>query len=204
MMPRGCLKDCSAPGVALKFLLILVLVQAIVSLTDMRIVAAQSGNITAFADEAASSCSITDQTIEPFTIYVFHTNFSQMLDVYFRVYESPGFHAIYIGESVNGLVSVGDFRNGIGLLYGVCRDGPMLLGTISYQGNGTSEPCSYVDIVGWRASLPLTGDCNFAEYPAPSLGNLYVNPQPGACEPWCDVVTTEPTTWGKVKALYRG
>jgi hypothetical protein len=172
-------------------------------LLGARPVSAQSpGNITVFADQTASSCSIADVAPGTLTVYVIHTNFSEKNSSDFRVSASSGFHAGYVGESYNPqLGHVGDFQNGISFGYGVCMAGPLLLGTISYQGFGTSESCSYLDVVAWRFPWPDTQDCIFEDYPAPPLGKLVVNPTP-QCQPYC-LVATEPMTWGSVKALYR-
>ena len=176
---------------------------AFVTLTG-GIAAAQDspGNITLFADPAANSCSITDQAEGPFTVYVIHVNMSGFAWSDFRVTESSGFLATYVSETVETLNHVGDFRSGINVAYGSCVDGPLLLGTITYEGHGTSQPCSYLDVVPWRFPWVDTQDCNFQSFAAPPLGKLCVNPQPGLCEPWCSVAT-EQTTWGGVKALYR-
>jgi hypothetical protein len=159
------------------------------------------GNLTVFADQSASSCSVNDTAPGVVTVYVLHTNFSEMLSSDFRVAVSSGFHGTYLNETHAQLGHVGDFRNGISFGYGGCASGPLLLGTMSYQLAGTSEPCSYFDIVAFRLPWPWTEDCSFNDWPAPPLGKLYVNPSP-QCPPYC-VVATEPTTWGSVKALYR-
>jgi hypothetical protein len=183
---------------------ILFLVPVLVVLVSPRIAASQDkpGNITVFADEAGVSCSITDQTPGPITVYVLHTNMSGMAFSDFKVAESSGFLATYVSETIEPGGHVGDFRNGITLGYGSCVNGPLLLGSISYQGVGTSAPCSYLDVVAWRFPWPGTQDCVGDDYPAPPLGRLYVNPQPGECSLWCSVLT-EQSTWGQVKALYR-
>ena len=203
-MLRSRLRTCSAWGEVLK-VCFLSMACAIVGSTDPTTVRAQQpvpGNITVFADAAALSCSITDQAPGPITLFVFHTNFSEMVTADFRVSESDGFHATYLGETIEP-GHIGDFRGGILFVYGVCRDGPLLLGTISYQGHGTSESCSYVDVVGWNFPWPATSNCNFQDFATSPLGKMYVNPQPGACQTWCGVVPTTQATWGKIKALYR-
>ena len=159
------------------------------------------GNISVFADNNASSCALLDQNEEQFTVYVFHTNVSGMAFSDFRVTASGGFSATYLNETYAQPGHVGDFRNGISLAYGLCMNGPLLLGSISYQGHGTSASCSYLDVVAWRYPWPATEDCSFEDHPAPPLGKLYVNPSP-QCQPFC-TVATQPTTWGSVKALYR-
>src|SRR5687767_7074938 len=167
-------------------------------------VAAQSlsGNITVFADPAASSCVLLDETSNQFTVYIIHTDSHEKVYLDFRVVESAGFLATYISESILPLGHFGDFRSGISLSYGFCQAGSIVLGTMVYQGHSTSAPCSYLDIVAHRFWWPATEDCNFIDYESPPLGKLYVNPQPGGCEPWC-LVATRQSTWGSVKSLYR-
>jgi hypothetical protein len=180
---------------------ILIFLLAFVGIDATRAAAQAPGNITVFGDQAASTCSVTDTAPQVLTLYVFHTNFSGMAISDFRLTASSGFLATYLSETYSQPGHFGDFRNGISFGYGVCANGPLLLGSISYQGHGTSEVCSYLDVVAWRFPWPATEDCIFEDYPAPPLGKLYVNPSP-QCQPYC-AVATEPTTWGSVKALYR-
>ena len=161
------------------------------------------GNITIFGDQGATECSLVDSPGGTLTLYVFHTGFSGMLSSDFRVQESSGFHASYVSESIDVPIHDGDFRSGIFLGYGECLGGSILLGTVTYATHGQSEDCSYLDVVeGQIYPWPATESCFFEDSPAPSLGKLYVNPN-SSCHPWCVVVATEETTWGKVKALYR-
>jgi hypothetical protein len=161
-----------------------------------------SGNITVFADAAGSSCVLLDETSSQFTVYIIHTDSDEKLSSDFRVLESAGFLATYISESILPLGHFGDFRSGISLGYGLCQAGSIMLGSIVYQGQGASAPCSYLDIVAHRFPWPATQACVFSDHESPPLGKLYVNPQPGGCEPWC-LVATRQSTWGSVKSLYR-
>src|SRR5262245_1695725 len=82
-----------------------------------------SGNITVFADPAASVCFANDTGAGTITLYIVHTNFSGMLSSRFRVTESPGFHATYMNETTTVPIHGGDFRSGIFLGYGECQGG---------------------------------------------------------------------------------
>lgn len=161
-----------------------------------------AGNITVYADDIANSCAVSDTSPGSLTLYVIHNNFSGMLSSDFRIVESSQFQASYLGETINTPVHTGTFRAGVFLGYGECREGSLLLGTISYQKHGTSAACSYVTVVaGFIYPWPETQSCFFQELSAPPLGPLYVNVD-SACPAWC-VVAVEATTWGKVKAMYR-
>ena len=92
-------------------------------------------------------------------------------------------------------VPIGALNSDLSLAYGSCISGNIVLGTINaiYQ-NGTGT----VGAADLFASIIYT-DCNFGEYPATG-GYFYVGASGGVCE---DIVATEPSTWGQVKALYR-
>lgn len=82
--------------------------------------------------------------------------------------------------------------------------GSRMLVTVTYAGLGTSALCSYLDVVAhpnFEHLGILVQTCTFENVPAPTRGRLHVNPN-ATCAPWC-VVSTEETTWGGVKALYR-
>jgi len=190
----------------IKLLVIPILVGMLVCLMPPhRSMADSPGNITVFADPAGSSCAIVDQVPGLFTLYVLHTNMDGMVSSDFRVIESSGFHATYVNETVPP-IHVGSLQAGISVGYGACVVGPLLLGTITYAGDGTSVPCSTIDVVGnpnsVESSYAWTQSCLFDILAAPQMGSLYVNPQAGQCGPWC-ALATQPTTWGRVKALYR-
>ena len=167
---------------------------------------AQVEHITVYADASGSSCSIADLTPALFTLFVLHTNVYHAIAVNLSVTESAGFSATFVEEDIP-FYHVGTFRDGVTVVYDECIfSTPFLIGTITYQGYGTSETCSMLDTSGnpnWGepTPYPITNACTFAWYPAPSAGPLYINPSP-ECSPPC-VVKTESSTWGRVKALYR-
>ena len=164
------------------------------------------GNISVFGDASGSVCTIQDDTPATFTLYVLHTNMSGTFVSNLRVLEGSGFDATYVSEVVP-FIHIGDLRTGLSIAYGGCTAGPLLLGSLVFAGQGTSQSCSTVDTTGnpdWPGiptSYPITETCNGDVLPAPSVGPLYVNAGVG-CQPRC-TVATESSTWGKVKSLYR-
>ncbi len=167
---------------------------------------AHGGNISVSADPQGSSCSLQDVAPGLFTVFVVHTNLDSAIAAFLEVTESIGFSATFVEENIP-YPHFGTFRGGVTVIYGDCvSSSPILIGTITYQGNGTSAPCSMLDTAGDpNSGLPMTypqsEDCNFTEYPAPSIGPLYIN-STSMCPPQC-LVRTESRTWGNVKALYR-
>jgi hypothetical protein len=172
---------------------------------------AQGGNISAFADPEHESCILVDDSSKPFSVYVVHTNITDEDGIgasIFSLVAASGFNASYLSETIAFPTYLGSLRDGISIAYGGCHLGPVLLATAFYQGHGSSEPCSFLDIgphptyLNGTLSDPQVQDCYFYLFPAPSVGRLLVNPTVGQCAPWC-VVGSRETTWGGVKALYR-
>jgi hypothetical protein len=91
-------------------------------------------------------------------------------------------------------VPVGALNTDLSLGYGFCLNGSIVLGTINAIYTAGTGKLEKADL---QAQIIYT-DCSFGEYPATG-GYFYVNGT-GPCE---DVVATEPSTWGQVKALYR-
>ena len=167
-------------------------------------------SITAYSDPAGNMCTLADNGEQALQVYVVHSVGSNPLGVVaadFRVVASSGFAADYVGENIEpGFLVLGDLRSGIQIAYALCVSGSFLVATITYQGHGTSQPCSAIEIQP-HPQAPSGAievmDCYFDTARASTLGSLYVNVEEGACAPWCNPVSVESSTWGRVKALYR-
>jgi hypothetical protein len=122
----------------------------------------------------------------------------------FRVRSGEGFTGVYLGETVDGgLLTLGNTQDGLAMS-GINQDGPVLLATIRYMTDGTSAPCSHLEVVEhpeygsiWVTDLDKV-------YSLPDPGPLLVNvPWPDDSCVWCvSPNPVETTTWGGVKALY--
>lgn len=168
--------------------------------------AVPADTVSVYSDPSGSSCSIADVTPALFTVFVIHDPVYFSVGANLRVVESDGFRATFV-EETNPFYHDGTFSDGVNVFYGECFSSPFVVGTITYQGHGTSDSCSLLDTtgnpnwVGGYTPYPISSDCTFDWYPAPSVSPLLVNPSlqcPAPC-----VVRSESATWGKVKALYR-
>jgi hypothetical protein len=166
---------------------------------------AQSATITVFADEIGSSCTIVDDSERLFDLHVIAKVVGWTLyGLRFRLADSPGFTADYVSETIYAEAFSGDLPSGLFAGYS-CVNGLLHVATVTYLGHGTSQPCSYLEILPYPQSETGSAeimDCYFDVYPAASEGPLLVNATPGQCEPWCTIAARE-TTWGAVKSLYR-
>jgi hypothetical protein len=100
----------------------------------------------------------------------------------------------------------GNVTDGVAVGWGRCVDtefGGFEIVRLTYQLYGTSARCSFLEVLpypGFQSILAL--DCNYDLLPARTGGYMWVNYNRGCGSLWC-ILATEPTTWGKVKALYR-
>lgn len=167
------------------------------------------GSISLFSDPNGDSCVLIDDGDGPLNIYVVQKTplVRGWVDSRFRVSNSEGFNADYVGEVIHAFAHVGDLRAGIEIVYGHCDTGTvLLLATMTYMGHGDSSPCAYLEVLphpqSYSGGIDLM-DCNFDTYKGSTLGPLLVNPTSGTCSSWCTPVSVESSTWGAVKALYR-
>ena len=115
--------------------------------------------------------------------------------------------ATWLGDAlVTGSVNVSNSQNDWSIAFGLCTvpNQPSYLGAISYLITNQALPCCVVDAV----PVPSAGyfiytDCAFVERPLEPSKSIVVNPNE-SCGCQSGVLTaTLPTTWGRVKSLYR-
>jgi hypothetical protein len=89
---------------------------------------------------------------------------------------------------------------------GECKAPPVFVLTMYFQGAATAQPCCHM-VVTPTMAYPLEPyqleylDCFFGEHPLLVGRSIVINPTV-SCP--CDLpVAVEPTTWGRVKSLYR-
>jgi hypothetical protein len=167
---------------------------------------AQYGSLGIFSDMNGWGCMVDDVAPGFIATYVIHQNVGGATAVQFRVATEQGFTGVYSShQEGSGFLGIGLPPEDYSVAYGGCIDGTFLVATIIYQGFGTSTACSHIEVAPAPTS-PLPGeivaaDCNFQYLRLPAYRFLEVNHQE-AC-PLCYVNAVEPSTWGRVKALYR-
>jgi len=157
------------------------------------------GDISAYGDEAGSTCDlVANGGNAPVPLFIVH-KFSDgggATGCRFKV-------TIPTGLSVFGFnttfVPIGQVGSDLSLAYGVCINATTSLGSLIAFSTTASPACSYVSVVAAdNFSDPIATDCIFGEYRVPT-GQSIVN-NDGNCP--CDIAT-QPSTWGRVKSLYR-
>jgi hypothetical protein len=107
---------------------------------------------------------------------------------------------------VPGAVNVSNSQYDWSIAFGGCTQPgePSYLGAISYLISNQALPCC---IVSAYPSDPMQyfkfTDCDFGEHPLEPTKSIVVNPSE-SCGCQSGILTaTEPTTWGRLKSLYR-
>ena len=98
-------------------------------------------------------------------------------------------------------VVIGNTQTGMGIGYGSCRSGPILLLTVRFFGQGLSQPCCEYPVVpdsNHGLTQVIMVSCDFLEFEAIGAYAI-VNPTP-SCQ--CGSIKVEEATWGRVKSLY--
>jgi hypothetical protein len=165
-------------------------------------------------------CFIRDDGPKLHTLRVVHAFNVGTIASRFKVQVDEGLMLDYVSETYAFPSTLGDFRNGISVCYGSCTVGDLLLGTITYQGYGTSPTCGFIRVVPHPDAETLdvircdndlvqartyvlevttaTHNCNTC---SPHMDGIEY---PGTPELFgCQPLPTSAATWGAIKALYR-
>jgi hypothetical protein len=155
---------------------------------------AQDDELFIYSDAALTQSSLHDNTPRTVTMYVAGHLFGSAY-LRFAVKPTSGFTGVWLGDT-SSFAKIGQSPTDIQIAFDACiYSTSFVVLTISYQLFGTSEPCSELRTApadGFTTALTLS-NCGFAELPVKTVSSIRVN---------C-AVATEPTTWGKVKSLYR-
>jgi hypothetical protein len=164
------------------------------------------------ADVGHSSCIVPGDGAGTVRVHMFHTGGQLSTAVQFAIYPPACWSGVtYLGDVLaEPFLTIGTTNGPIGLsvAYGVCRETPVYLGYVEYTGVTASSCCEVritkpTDVcdgcwVGSASAIDV--DCVFAMHEAATESvTLNANSSCG-CE---DALVTEPTTWGRVKSLYR-
>ena len=181
------------------------LIAAIVLASSASLAVGQPGTIALYSGPGSVDCAVYDtQPGALIQVHVFHILTSEAMGSQWAVpMPACATGLTWIGDTNYFLAAVGHSQTGIGIGYGVCQSGPILLMTINYWGQGLSEMCCPLSVEpDSRPPNPpgaiLMVDCNIDLFEATGTPAM-INPQP-TCP--CPTVRSEATTWGHVKALY--
>jgi len=169
---------------------------------------AQDG-IELYADQNMSSCAIIEPISPPIVqVHIFVTGPVGATGVRFTAVKPACWvGATWLGDAlVPGAINVSNSQYDWSIAFGGCTNPgePAYLGAISYLITNQALPCC---VVTASPSETLNyfkfTDCNFGEHELEPTKSIVVNPNE-SCGCQSGVLTaTLPTTWGRVKSLYR-
>ena len=166
--------------------------------------------IELWADENMSTCNISEPVSPPIVlIHVFVTGPTPANGVRFKAPKPDCWvGATWLGDRLaSGVVGLGTSQSDWSVVWqgaGECAVGntlPAYLGAISYLISGQAQPCCKVDAL--PAGQFVFTDCGFAEHPLEPTRPVMVNPNEICGCQSSQTTAVEPTSWGRVKALYR-
>jgi hypothetical protein len=161
---------------------------------------AMADDIGVYTDQAGTNCEFVASAIAPVTVYVVHRAQNGTTGSQFKVVNTTSWS--FSASVLGGFLAIGDAFTDLSLAYGGCLPGPVAavaLNGFSFPFPG--DPCMQLSVVAAPNKVGVISvDCNFAELPATG-GKLVINAN--ATCPCVEPNATEPSTWGKVKSLYR-
>jgi hypothetical protein len=167
--------------------------------------------IELYADASRASCEIAEPTSPPIVqVHVFVTGTMAVNGARFTAPKPDCWvGATWLGDALApGVGGLGNSQSDWSLAWylgmGGCNAGntpPTRIAAISYLISGQALPCCTVT-ASPSVQFVFT-DCNFAEHELGETKPLVINPD-ASCGCHSSITTAvEPTSWGRVKALYR-
>ncbi len=161
---------------------------------------AQAGRIAVYGDPAASNCAVTATAPGLISVYIFHIETIGAVGCEYAAPKPDCFAASYLSDTNVFPVSIGNSQTGISVGYGTCRQGPILVQTLSYfLAAPMAATCCIYPIV----PHPINGlnmvDCADNLLNPAAQSGVVNEAQTCTCSM---IVPVEDTSWGQIKALY--
>jgi hypothetical protein len=168
---------------------------------------AQDHRVGIFADSGGASCAVNDAAAGLLAFYILEINAPGSTGCEYSAplpscYTSSG--ASFLSDTQVFSVNIGNSQTGISTAFGACLVGDIHVLTINTFAQGATGPCCVYPLL----PQPINGlnytDCGS---PFPTKFQLdggqsgLINPVTPGCE-CADIIPTESTTWGSVKAMW--
>jgi hypothetical protein len=160
----------------------------------------QPGSIGIFSDPGGTDCNLADFVPGLVDYYFVHVGTPGATASVFSAPTPACMMATYVSTTCPGITLECDANTGISVGYGGCFSSPIHVATVTYLATGLTPPCCYYPVLphpqvaSGQIEVVVCGDNTLYA----TGGEGIVNSQVGCM---CDV-PAEPSTWGKVKALY--
>jgi hypothetical protein len=169
--------------------------------------AQDGGRIGLFADQAGTNCAIVDAAPGLLPVYVVHIMTGGATACQYAAPKPPCFTATYLADTNVFGVTVGNSQTGVSIGYGLCKNAPILLQTISFLAAGTSSTCCIYPVA--CDPLSTTGACALGKLDVVDCSENFVLAagQSGVVNSTVDctctmIVPERDSSWGQIKALY--
>jgi hypothetical protein len=177
------------------------LLVAILSLAFTGQAAAQANKIELYTDVNRSSCEVADQGFALVTIHAFETGPTKSTAIRFKAAKGACWAgATWVGDTTD-YVQVGNSQTDLSVAYGFCLQPPIHVAQINFIVTGGAAACCELVATQSFPGAFVHTDCLFGEYAITAGQKVVINPNDSCrCQ---QPLATEPSSWGRVKALYR-
>jgi hypothetical protein len=166
---------------------------------------AQAARVDLYTDANRSGCEVSDQGAALHIIYLVLAGNTSSTGVRFSAPKPDCWlGSTWAGDTIVQGGQIGNSQSDWSVGFGECKTLPFLFARVSYFATGGGLSCCQMLA---KNSTPSPGtfvwtDCGFGEYPLqPDGQKVVINPNSSCrCQ---NPLATEPTTWGRVKSLYR-
>jgi hypothetical protein len=162
---------------------------------------ARADSIALYAETYDGVCAKASAPFAINTVYVFHTLSTGAKGSSWLIENTSGMQGL--GSTCGQLTITGDVFTGIVVSYGSCLTGTFAICQVDLFNltTGAIPGCYQLRVLGYPGNAPLVVDCNDNEIAAG--GGFFTFDIEGKPNCWDCTTPVEPTTWGRVKSLYR-
>lgn len=167
---------------------------------------AQGGSVVVTMDPLGTDCNLTDPSTPALcSYYVVHVCSPGATGIQYKI--NSGHTGTAFPDAPVFPVTIGSAATGVSIGYGECLGGVIHTLSLQYFCQGTTPPCSSIDVVGHPTATPpglLAVSCEQSFVDAEGRSSSIEPDQSCVCDaPDCGTIPVEASTWGNIKALWR-
>lgn len=159
--------------------------------------------------QGSENCNIYEISVLVLHFYLF-VQVDGAAAIEFRCDISETVNWIHDVDSSPFPVKIGNFHDGTTIMFFNCLTGTIYLGSAAYFTTGDTPPCSHIYLrnhpspsIPDHYDLPVYANCEIPErYYVAATKESVINPTQ-ECSCICCPISTEETSWGHIKALFK-
>lgn len=161
------------------------------------------GRIGIFGDTAGTNCAVVDNATALLVFQVVHINSPGATAGEYAAPIPACFTGSYVSDAAVKPINLGNTQTGVSTPYSACESGNIHIMTINTFAMGTTPNCCIYPVIPHPINGLNMTDCGTpfpTKVPLPGQSGIINSVAPG-CE-CADIVATQNSTWGGVKALW--